>query len=79
MRKKETTNLEHMRGSGVSVKESGGFEIWLWMENAPPIVMSPSVDNRGNSGLPSISQSAVSSSAPKALIKSTNSNITETQ
>ena len=68
--------LEHMRGSGVSVKESGGSEIWLWMEKAPPIVISPSLDNRGNSGLPSILQAAVSSSAPTAPIKNTNSNIT---
>lgn len=58
------------------MKDSGGFEIWLWMEKAPPIVISPSLDNRGKSGLPSISQSVVFSSAPKALIKSTNSNMT---
>lgn len=58
------------------MKESDGFEIWLWMEKAAPIVMSPSLDNNGNSGLPIISQSAGSSSAAKAPKKSTNSNIT---
>lgn len=58
------------------MKESEGFEIWLWMEKAPPMVMSPSLDNSGNSGLPIISQCAGSSSAPKTPKKSTNSNIT---
>lgn len=58
------------------MKEIEGLESSLWMEKAPPIVMSPSFDNSGNSGLPIISQSAVSSLASKAPKKSANSNIT---
>jgi len=35
--------------------------ILLWMEKAPPIITSPSLDSRGNSGLSSISQRGISS------------------
>ena len=46
--------LEHLRRVGFSVNESGGCVILLWMEKAPPIVTSPSLDSTGNSGLPCI-------------------------
>lgn len=67
-----------MRGSGVSVSESEGVEIWLWMEKAPPIVISPFLDKRGKSGLPSISHTARCSSA-KAPAMTTASSITKIQ
>ena len=57
-----------MSGSGVSLREREGFEIWLWREKAPPIVISPFLDRRGNSGLPSISQMAFSSSAKAPVV-----------
>lgn len=50
----------------MSVNESRGSEILVWMEKAPPIVTSPSLDSIGNSGLPSIRQRASSPSAQKA-------------
>lgn len=61
------------------MKESAGFDTWLWIEKAPPMMISPSLDNSGNSGLPIIWQSAASSSTPKALRKSTDSNVTQIQ
>lgn len=68
-----------MRDSESFVKESKGFDIWLWMEKTPPIVISPSLDNTGNSVLPNISQLALSSTAPQAPTKKTRSNIISTQ
>lgn len=71
--------LEHWRCSGVSLKESSRFDIWLWIENAPPIMMSPSLDNSGDSGLPIIRHCVAPSSNAKALRKITNINITKAQ
>lgn len=57
--------LEHVRCSGVVRKEREGLDMWLWRVKAPPIIMSPSSDKSGNSGLPIVSHFRLSS-APKA-------------
>lgn len=46
----------HASSVGLSVKESEGCVILLWIEKTPPIVTSPSWDRRGNSGRPCIWQ-----------------------
>lgn len=67
--------LEHWRCSGGSLKECSRFDIWLWIENAPPIMMSPSLDKSGDSGLPIIRHGVASSFNAKALREIANKNI----
>lgn len=55
---------------GLSLNESEGLVILLWMEKAPPIMISPPLDSRGNSGLPSILQDDASSAAAPNVSRS---------